>query len=187
MSACSLKMVVTPKPTSGRASSTCPQLTLSSGYACLTRARCHTATFETSRLLRYLHHLHVIACLHIPPPHPPPISAVQVSQKVDGAYADAAMKFVIMSVAAASDEALEGAESDAEALLESGMPTEVDVGDAAIAPSSSACYELHFDVQSHESTYDIDTTGVDYIAIFTEHVSTFVEVEHEPESDPCQA
>jgi len=91
-----------------------------------------------------------------------------VAQKVDGAYADDHMKFVVMTTTSDSEDDLEDTEAYADALLESGTCTEVDVGDAAITPAM-ACYELHFDTSVDTSTYDIDVTGVDYIAIFTEH------------------
>eukprot|EP00620_Florenciella_sp_RCC1587_P018344 CAMPEP_0182577670 /NCGR_PEP_ID=MMETSP1324-20130603/38513_1 /TAXON_ID=236786 /ORGANISM="Florenciella sp., Strain RCC1587" /LENGTH=427 /DNA_ID=CAMNT_0024793525 /DNA_START=60 /DNA_END=1343 /DNA_ORIENTATION=+ len=91
-----------------------------------------------------------------------------VAQKVDGAYADDHMKFVVMATTSDSEDDLEDTEAYADALLESGTCTEVDVGDAAITPAA-ACYELHFDTSVDTSTYDIDVAGVDYIAIFTEH------------------
>ena len=43
------------------------------------------------------------------------------------------------------------------------------MGDAAIVPSTSTCYELHFDTSVDTSTYDIDVTGVNFVAIFTAH------------------
>ena len=74
-----------------------------------------------------------------------------------------------MTVSSDSEDALEDIEGDAEELLESDSCTEVDVGDAAIVPSSTGCYELHFDTSLDTSTYNIDVSGVDYIVIFTEH------------------
>ena len=91
-----------------------------------------------------------------------------MAQKVDGAYADDHMKFIVLPSSSDSEEDLEAYEASADALLESGTCTEVDVGDAAIAVTG-VCYELHFDASADTSTYDIDVTGVDYIAIFTEH------------------
>ena len=87
------------------------------------------------------------------------------------------MKFVVMGVASDSEEDLESAEADADTLLESGSCTEVDVGDAAIVPSTTACYELHFDASLDTSTYDLDVTGVDYVVIFTEHFPTEFEAD----------
>ena len=92
----------------------------------------------------------------------------QVAQKVDGAYADDHMKFVIMAATSDSEEALEANEAYADALLEAGSCTELDAGDAAI-DTTMACYELHFDTSLDTSTYDIDVSGIDYITIFTEH------------------
>ena len=91
-----------------------------------------------------------------------------MAQKVDGAYADDHMKFIVLPSSSDSEEDLEAYEASADALLESGTCTEVDVGDAAIAVTG-VCYELHFDASADTSTYDIDVTGVDYIVIFTEH------------------
>ena len=82
------------------------------------------------------------------------------------------MKFVVIGTESDSEDALEDAEHDADMLLEAGSCTEVDVGDAAIVPSTSVCYELHFDLFSHESTYNIDVSGTDHIAIFAEHFPT---------------
>ena len=79
------------------------------------------------------------------------------------------MLFVIMSVSEDTEEALHDAEADADALFEAGSCTEVDVGDAAFVPSTSGCYELHFDTSADTSTYDIDVSGADHIVIFTEH------------------
>ena len=93
-----------------------------------------------------------------------------VAQKVDGAYADAMMTFIIMGVSSGDEATLEGAEPDADALFETGSCTEVDVGDAAIVPSTSTCYELHFDTSVDTSTYDIDVAGVNFVVIFTEHL-----------------
>ena len=82
------------------------------------------------------------------------------------------MGFVIMGVSSDSEDALEDAEGDADTLFDAGGCTEVDVGDAAIVPSTTGCYELHFDTSLDTSTYNIDITGLDYIVVFTEHFPT---------------
>jgi len=98
-------------------------------------------------------------------------SVYWVAQKVDGDYADPAMDIVVMSTASDSEKALEDAEEIAEPLLEADSCTSW-TGASALTPSSSLCYNLVFASSAFETIYEINTAGVDHLAIFAEHFPT---------------
>ena len=94
-----------------------------------------------------------------------------IAQKVDGDYVDPTMNIYIASASSDNEKALEAAEEVAEPLLEAASCTSW-TGASTLTPSSSSCFNLVFDTTDFETTYEIDTTGVDYLAIFAEHVPT---------------
>ena len=79
------------------------------------------------------------------------------AQKVNGAYKEDHMKIVVLPASAATESALEGLESEAEHSFEETC-TEVDVGETII-PAEDACFELHFDATSDDSTFTIAASG----------------------------
>jgi len=94
---------------------------------------------------------------------------IWVAQKVDGAFAEATMKMVVMTAASTSDEDFEAAEETADTLFELSSCTAVAAGDT-ITPSSTACFELTFDTSDYENKFYIPSVGADAgLAIFTEH------------------
>jgi hypothetical protein len=94
---------------------------------------------------------------------------IWVAQKVDGVFADATMKMVVMTAASSSEEDFEAAEVTADVLFELSSCTAVAAGDT-ITPSSTACFELTFDTSDYENKFYIPAVGAGTgLAIFTEH------------------
>lgn len=99
-----------------------------------------------------------------------------IAQKVDGDYADASMKIVILETDDCDEEGIEAVEADAETMLD-GDCTDVANGETY---SPGACYRLVFDGDVDTTTYSIDIPAErrrledhDHghcFAIFTEHV-----------------
>jgi len=92
------------------------------------------------------------------------------AQKVDGNYADATMKIVVLPASAATEAALEALEDSAAHALEHDC-VEVDT-DGTLTPDAHECYDLHFDQNMWQSIYRIDTSQTDHVAFFTQHVPT---------------
>lgn len=92
------------------------------------------------------------------------------AEKVDGDYADPAMKIVLLPGSAADEDTLHGVEEDGEEALEGDC---VDTTkDDTLVPAAGVCYKLIFDADSHLTLFKIDATGVSNIAFFAEHVPT---------------
>ena len=92
------------------------------------------------------------------------------AEKVDGAYADPAMKLVMIPASGVTDADLEATEATGNSLIE-GNCTTVLAG-ATLTASASTCYSLVFDQTTHLSLYNIDATGVTNVAFYAEHVPT---------------
>ena len=88
--------------------------------------------------------------------------------KVNGAWAEAHMKVVIMTATAATDSRMESAEETAEGLMPCTCP-ETDPG-ATLTPANdiSGCYELHIE-GAGPVTFSIQTGSNTAIIIFAEH------------------
>ena len=102
-----------------------------------------------------------------------------VASKVNGAYADASMKILILSASSSSSDGIEGAESQAETLFEAGNATSVSAPVTNTTLTPGTLYQLVFDTNSPHSLFYISfststTTRNDESAfvIFTEHVPT---------------
>lgn len=92
------------------------------------------------------------------------------AQKVGGAYVDASMKMVAFEASAADSATLDSLVTAGEAAL---ALTCTDVAPAGIiTPVEGACYRLVFQGSLWQSLFTINATGVDNLALFTEHVPT---------------
>ncbi len=94
------------------------------------------------------------------------------AQKVNGAYADPAMRMVVLKASGATRDALDQMEGLGEALIKSDKCIDVESG-GVITPGK--CYNLVFDQSSSETKFTIEGNGP--TAIFTEHFPT--EFEHD--------
>ena len=99
----------------------------------------------------------------------PEASHTWKAQKVNGVYAEAHMKMVVLSAAAATKANLESAESEAKHGW-AATCTEVEVGET-FAPTEDACFELHFGAGA-ESTFTMNTASAAAVVVFTEHLPT---------------
>jgi len=100
----------------------------------------------------------------------PESTYVWTAQQVDGEYVDPMMAIVVLPATAGTDEELHSLESEAEHSFETEC-IEVDVGETLTA-AADVCYNLHFHEKLHTSSYVIDTTDADHIAIFAQHFPT---------------
>mmetsp|Transcript_32916 Transcript_32916/g.83053 ORF Transcript_32916/g.83053 Transcript_32916/m.83053 type:complete len:550 (-) Transcript_32916:167-1816(-) len=116
----------------------------------------------------------------------PDAEYVWTAQAVNGAYADPAMKMVVLPAAAPTESELLALHAEASHALEGENCIEVEVG-GIITPAFDVCYELHFNT-SHvgedkihpgtpdrmcydlDSTFRIATEGFDSVAFFAQHV-----------------
>ena len=101
-----------------------------------------------------------------------------VASKVNGAYADATMKILILSASSSSSDGIESAESEAETLFEAGNATSISAPSSTVL-SPGTLYQLVFDADSPHSLFFISfststtTRNEDdesAFVIFTEHV-----------------
>ena len=95
-------------------------------------------------------------------------------QQVGGAYADPAMKIVLMPTTAVVEATLHSMESNANTLME-GTCAVVEHGETMTVPAGSTgvCFEMHVGTGT-DSTYTIATSGHTGMAIYTAHVPTEV-------------
>jgi len=91
------------------------------------------------------------------------------AQKVDGDYADATMKLVVLEASDLTEAGLESLESAATSAMNS--CTEKYTGQT-ITPGTSTCYRLNFDPDAWQSLYPVNANGVNGIAFFAEHFPT---------------
>ena len=97
--------------------------------------------------------------------------------KVDGNYADPAMKMLILKADKKSDDLIEDYEETAEDIFEKNK-TIVSKNNALLTPNNSL-YELNFDEKKDTSTFKIDIKEDGKYLFFTEHMPTeFEGVEH---------
>ena len=92
------------------------------------------------------------------------------AQKVDGAYAEAAMKLVALPATDITEAGLHALEEEGKHSMEKNC-TEVDAGET-ILPAEDTCYHLHFQADAWQSLFNVDASGVSGIAFFAEHVPT---------------
>jgi len=97
-------------------------------------------------------------------------SQVWGMQKVDGAYADATMKVVIVPTTTPTRATMEAGEEAAETLIE-GTCAEVEDGESMTPATGGSCFELHTG-SGDDSTYTIVTTGLTGMAVYAQHVPT---------------
>ena len=86
------------------------------------------------------------------------------AEKVDGAYADPAMRIALFSAPAATEAALHDLEEAGGAALELSNCTEVRAGETLL-PAAATCYSLIFDESSHSSVFKINAAAADNLAI----------------------
>ena len=92
------------------------------------------------------------------------------AQKVDGAYADAAMKLVALPAANVSQQALQDLETQGKAALE--LTCTVVQAGGTITPAANTCYQLQFQATAWQSLFNVDASGHSGIAFFAEHLPT---------------
>jgi len=93
-----------------------------------------------------------------------------IAQKDHDAYADASMKIVALPASELTMAELKALEPSGNASL-FGECTDVQNG-GTFTPAADTCYRLVFDTAVWQTVFDVDTTGVDKVAFFTEHVPT---------------
>ena len=98
-------------------------------------------------------------------------TAQNVKQEDDTyAYADPAMKIVVLPATASNMEALEAAEAEAGHAFET---TCVDIAEGGtFAAQEDVCYKLTFNPNKHTSTFTINTASASNVVIFAEHFPT---------------
>lgn len=92
------------------------------------------------------------------------------AQKVADKYADDTMKMVIYDEIAAGHDELEAREDSGDTAI-GGACTTAKIRDDVLTPDS-VCVNLEFDNTWHTTPFKINTTGIDAISIFAEHVPT---------------
>ena len=92
------------------------------------------------------------------------------AQKVNGAYADPAMKLVALPATDITEAGLHALEEEGKHSMEMNC-TEVDAF-GTIVPAEDTCYHLHFQADAWQSLFNVNTSGVSGIAFFAEHVPT---------------
>ena len=92
------------------------------------------------------------------------------AQKVADKYADDTMKMVIYDEIAAGHDELEAREDSGDTAI-GGACTTAKIRDSVLTPDSG-CVNLEFDNTWHTTPFKINTTGIDAISIFAEHVPT---------------
>ena len=92
------------------------------------------------------------------------------AQKVNGAYADPAMKLVALPATDITEAGLHALEEEGKHSMEKNC-TEVEAGET-IVPAEDTCYHLHFQADAWQSLFNVDASGVSGIAFFAEHVPT---------------
>lgn len=107
------------------------------------------------------------------------------AQKVDGTYADPAMKLVVLEVASADEAGFHAAEESVEALMDGECTAVVAGGD--IVPGST-CYSLEFDADVYSTVYRVpvpsrrrlsegDHGDHGFFAFYAEHMPTEFELD----------
>ena len=92
------------------------------------------------------------------------------AQKVNGAYADPAMKLVALPATDITEAGLHALEEEGKHSMEKNC-TEVEAGET-IVPAEDTCYHLHFQADAWQTLFNVDASGVSGIAFFAEHVPT---------------
>eukprot|EP00440_Ansanella_granifera_P038760 gb/GFBE01042058.1/.p1 GENE.gb/GFBE01042058.1/~~gb/GFBE01042058.1/.p1 ORF type:complete len:485 (+),score=119.97 gb/GFBE01042058.1/:1-1455(+) len=92
------------------------------------------------------------------------------AQKVEGEYADPAMKLVALPATGSTATELGRLEADGKQALTLAC-TEVTFGDTII-PEQNRCYQLKFKQDAWQSLFMVDTSSVSAVAFFAEHVPT---------------
>ena len=91
-------------------------------------------------------------------------------QKVGGAYADPAMKIVLIPTTDNDAHGLEETEATA-ATLFAGTCPETEAGETMTPAATGSCFELHVGT-GDDSLYTIDTTGLSGMAVWAQHFPT---------------
>ncbi|GMH74309.1 hypothetical protein TrRE_jg4709 [Triparma retinervis] len=91
-------------------------------------------------------------------------------QKVNGAYADATMKLVLVPTTTPTEATMEAGEDAAETLM-TGTCAVIEAGETMTPASSGSCFELHVDLAA-DSEFLIDTTGLSGFSVYAQHVPT---------------
>eukprot|EP00441_Pelagodinium_beii_P009105 CAMPEP_0197704732 /NCGR_PEP_ID=MMETSP1338-20131121/126082_1 /TAXON_ID=43686 ORGANISM="Pelagodinium beii, Strain RCC1491" /NCGR_SAMPLE_ID=MMETSP1338 /ASSEMBLY_ACC=CAM_ASM_000754 /LENGTH=558 /DNA_ID=CAMNT_0043288635 /DNA_START=47 /DNA_END=1723 /DNA_ORIENTATION=+ len=92
------------------------------------------------------------------------------AQKVDGDYADPAMKLVALPATSFGEADLDSLEAAGDAAMALAC-TELSAGQT-IVPATNTCYTLKFDPDAWQSLYPVDASSVSGIAFFAEHYPT---------------
>ena len=93
------------------------------------------------------------------------------AQKVDGAYADPAMRLVALPAATHSQQALKDLEAQGTAAMNLATCTAVQAG-GTIIPAANTCYSLQFQESAWQTLFNVNASAVTGIAFFAEHVPT---------------
>eukprot|EP00291_Cryptomonas_curvata_P000946 CAMPEP_0172190230 /NCGR_PEP_ID=MMETSP1050-20130122/22991_1 /TAXON_ID=233186 /ORGANISM="Cryptomonas curvata, Strain CCAP979/52" /LENGTH=264 /DNA_ID=CAMNT_0012865067 /DNA_START=160 /DNA_END=951 /DNA_ORIENTATION=+ len=97
------------------------------------------------------------------------------AQRVDGEYADATMKLVVLSAPNATAEALEGLKPTGRRVFgQRCRPAQyrlIKAGET-ITPDEDACYMLEFDADAWQTLFKVSTASSPHTAFFTEHAPT---------------
>lgn len=100
----------------------------------------------------------------------PESAYIWISQKVTGSYVDPSMRLVVLPVDTASEESMESVENAAIDTIGSEGCTLLTHGET-IVPGPT-CYNLVFSDDRWETTFPINASSTNAIAVFTQHVPT---------------
>eukprot|EP01051_Picozoa_sp_SAG22_P015822 SAG22_NODE_2129_length_2969_cov_6.022997_1_plen_679_part_10 len=90
-------------------------------------------------------------------------------QAVDGVYADASMRLVLIPTDAPTADTIESLEDQGASLITGDSCTVVEDGESMGAPEAAgSCFELHAG-EGIDSLYTIDTTGLSGFVVFAQH------------------
>ncbi|CAE7504943.1 nipblb [Symbiodinium pilosum] len=98
----------------------------------------------------------------------PEANYLWTAQKVNGDYADPAMKLVALPATTVSQQALHDMETQGKEAMEL-ICTPVQAG-STITPAASTCYELQFQATAWQSLFNVDASAVAGIAFFAQHL-----------------
>ena len=92
-------------------------------------------------------------------------------QKVDGDYADPTMWLVLIPTDTPTESTMHDLESGVDALVDAGCTVVEDGESMSSIAAEGSCFELHVGT-GDDSTYTIDTAGINGMAMYAQHVPT---------------
>ena len=94
------------------------------------------------------------------------------AQKVNGSYADPAMRIVVIKASGSSKEDLNASLAAGKESLSGNSCAELLAGGTMTPSASASCYNLKFDQDMWQSLYRVDTANVDHLIVIAQHFPT---------------